>query len=403
MVSFAAPAMAAKKPVIPSQSEIDKANAAAHAKAVQIGQTEAALATANAQLQKLNDQVETLVEKYNGAMVKLSAAQQTADAARAALEVAEQNRAKAQREMDQFAAESYRGTSGLSELGALVMSGSPETLMQREAALGAVSRHRQGIINLMKQAVSAQDAAQKVADTALKDQQKASDDAGKAKDAAIAAMNSAQQQVVTIQRNQSDLNAQLAVLKGKAKSLADARAAGLAELAREQEAARKAAEEAAKRKSQQGSSPKELVTPGTGHSVSSAGQRAIAVDFARSKIGIWYRWAGAGEVGPTVTSSGIQNVEGYDCSGLTMRAYQAAGISLGHYTGLQWDEGMHVSRDQLQPGDLVFFATNTSDISTIHHVGIYIGNGQMIDAPETGRQIGIHNAFRPDYIGAVRP
>jgi cell wall-associated NlpC family hydrolase len=108
-------------------------------------------------------------------------------------------------------------------------------------------------------------------------------------------------------------------------------------------------------------------------------------------------------VGPTVTSSGTQNVVGYDCSGLTMRAYQAAGISLGHYTGLQWDEGMHVSRDQLQPGDLVFFATNTSDPSTIHHVGIYIGNGRMIDAPQTGEQIGNHNAFRPDYIGAVRP
>jgi cell wall-associated NlpC family hydrolase len=149
--------------------------------------------------------------------------------------------------------------------------------------------------------------------------------------------------------------------------------------------------------------PVDLVTPGTGHSVSTAAQRATAVAFAQSQVGIWYRWAGAGEVGPTVTSSGTQNVPGYDCSGLTMRAYQAAGISLGHYTGLQWDEGMHVSRDQLQPGDLVFFATNTSDPSTIHHVGIYIGNGRMIDAPQTGEQIGNHNAFRPDYIGAVRP
>jgi cell wall-associated NlpC family hydrolase len=211
-------------------------------------------------------------------------------------------------------------------------------------------------------------------------------------------------------------------LQGKAKNLAAARAKGLAEQAAAEAAARKAAEEAKRRAEllakQSGSgsggsnggsgggstgTPVDVVTPGTGHSISSASQRATAVAFAQSQIGIWYRWAGAGEVGPTVTSSGTQNVVGYDCSGLTMRAYQAAGISLGHYTGLQWDEGMHVSRDQLVPGDLVFFATDTSDPSTIHHVGIYIGNGQMIDAPQTGEQIGIHNAFRSDYIGAVQP
>ena len=85
-----------------------------------------------------------------------------------------------------------------------------------------------------------------------------------------------------------------------------------------------------------------------------------------------------------------------------MQAYAAVGISLAHYTGAQWDEGLHVSQAQLQPGDLVFFATNTNDPSTIHHVGIYIGNGQMVDAPATGEQVGIHNAFRPDYIGAVQ-
>ena len=409
IVGGAAPAWATKKPVIPSQAEVDKANAAAHAKAVQIGQTEAQLAAANAQLQKLNDQTELVIEKYNGAMAKLAAAQQTADAAQAALTVAKNNRAKAQLQMDQFAAESYRGTSSLDEIGALVTSGSAETALQRAAALGAVSRHQQGIINQMKSALATQQTAQQAASQALKNQQSAAADAAKAKDAAVAATNAQAQQVGQIQQTQSQLQAQLAVLKGKAKNLADARAQGLRELAAEQAAERKAAEEAAKKRAEQatqnggGGAPTELVKPGTGHSVSTPAQRATAVAFAQSKIGIWYRWAGAGEIGPTVTSSGIQNVEGYDCSGLTMMAYRAAGISLGHYTGLQWDEGMHVSRDQLQPGDLVFFATDTSDISTIHHVGSYIGNGQMIDAPETGRQIGIHNAFRPDYIGAVRP
>jgi cell wall-associated NlpC family hydrolase len=419
----AAPAFAAKKPVIPSQSEVDQANAAAHSKAAQIGETEAQLAAANAELATLNNNAEILVEKYNGAMAKLADAQKAARAAQVQLTLATQQRADAQIAMNQFAADSYRGSAGMSQLNTLLTSGSPETLLDREAALAAVSRHEQAIIDAMKQAEKAQRDAQQAADEAVADQQKASERAAKAKDAAVAAMNTQAQQVAQIKDTQAGLQAQLAVLKGKAKNLAAARAQGLAELAAQQEAERKAAAAAAAaakkrqeelaRQSGGGSSsgggsgttgtPVDLVTPGTGHSVSSAAQRATAVAFAQSQIGIWYRWAGAGEVGPTVTSSGTQNVVGYDCSGLTMRAYQAAGISLGHYTGLQWDEGMHVSRDQLQPGDLVFFATNTSDPSTIHHVGIYIGNGRMIDAPQTGEQIGNHNAFRPDYIGAVRP
>lgn len=417
VASGATPAFAAKKPVIPSQSQVDQANAAAHSKATQIGETEAQLAAANAELSRLNNNAEILVEKYNGAVAKLGAAQQAAQAAQAQLALATQQRSEAQIAMNQFAADSYRGSAGVSQLNALLTSGSPETFVDREAALAAVSRHERAIIEAMKRAETAQRQAQQAADQAVADQRKASDAAAQAKNAALAAMNSQAQQVSQIKDSQLQLQAQLAVLKGKAKSLAAARAQGLAELAAQQAAARKAAEEARKRQAQLAklasgtggsggaptAAPVDLVTPGTGHSVSTAAQRATAVAFAQSQIGVWYRWAGAGEVGPTVTSSGTQNVPGYDCSGLTMRAYQAAGISLGHYTGLQWDEGMHVSRDQLQPGDLVFFATNTSDPSTIHHVGIYIGDGRMIDAPQTGEQIGNHNAFRPDYIGAVRP
>jgi peptidoglycan DL-endopeptidase RipA len=57
----------------------------------------------------------------------------------------------------------------------------------------------------------------------------------------------------------------------------------------------------------------------------------------------------------------------------------------------------------LRPGDLVFFAHNPSNPSTIHHVGIYIGNGQMVEAPFTGARVRISPAFRPDYAGATRP
>jgi len=434
IVGSTGPAWAAKKPVIPSQSDVDKAKAAAQEKAVQIGDAKAQLAAASAQLTALNDKVESLVEAYNGAQVKLADAQQAAVAAQTALDAAQADRAKAQRRMNQFAADSYRASSTLGEINALVTSGSPEDFLNQQAFLAAISRHQDGIIATLKNAEAAQDSAQKTADAAVADQQKASDAAAKAKDDAVAAMNAQAAQVSQIKASQSQLQAQLLVLQGKAKDLADARAQGLAELAAEKAAAEKAAAEArakaaaaaavakahqdelareAAQKATSGSAgsndsggatgPTAVVAPGAGRSVSTAAQRATAIAFAQSKVGLWYRWAGAGEIAPTVTDSGTQNVEGYDCSGLTMRAYQAAGISLGHYTGLQWDEGMHVSRDQLVPGDLVFFATNLSDPATIHHVGIYIGNGKMIDAPQTGEQVGVHNAFRPDYIGAVQP
>jgi len=96
---------------------------------------------------------------------------------------------------------------------------------------------------------------------------------------------------------------------------------------------------------------------------SSAAQ--AVVDTALAQLGDPYVWAGAG---PSV----------FDCSGLTQFAYRAAGISLPHSSLMQSTMGVPVSRADLQPGDLVFF------YSPISHVGIYIGNGQMVHAPTTG-------------------
>jgi cell wall-associated NlpC family hydrolase len=437
--TVAAPASAAKKPVIPSQSQIDQANADAQAKAVQIGQTEAKLAAANADLQKLNDNVEALVEAYDGATAKVDAAENAAGQAQSALDAARKARADAQIQMSVFAADSYRGAGDLGKLSALMTSDSPTSFLSRASTLSALARHEQSVIAMMTTTETKQASAQAAADTALADQKAASVSAAKAKDAAIAAVNSQASDIAQITNSQQDLQAQLAVLRGTAKDLATARADGLRKQAEEAaaaaaaaRAAKAAAEKAAaaaakaallaaqKKADAARQHPTEgaagtgsgsgsgdggggaggIVPPG-GHSISTAAQRQAAIAFAQSQIGVWYRWAGAGEVGPTVTNAGVQNLPGYDCSGLTMRAYQSAGISLSHFTGAQWDDGVHVSRDQLQPGDLVFFATNTNDPSTIHHVGIYIGNGQMIDASTTGEQIGVRYAFRSDYIGAV--
>jgi cell wall-associated NlpC family hydrolase len=136
-------------------------------------------------------------------------------------------------------------------------------------------------------------------------------------------------------------------------------------------------------------------TPFTGSSGSTTGTvtsatAAAALHTAESQIGKPYQWGAAGP-------------DSYDCSGLVMWSYAQVGVSLDHWTGDQWNEGAHVSRAALRPGDLVFFARNVSDPATIHHVGMYVGGGEMVDAPYTGVDVRYDSAFRPDYIGAVRP
>jgi cell wall-associated NlpC family hydrolase len=92
---------------------------------------------------------------------------------------------------------------------------------------------------------------------------------------------------------------------------------------------------------------------------------------------------------------GAAGPDSYDCSGLVVWAFAQEGISLPHYTGSLWNSGMHVSRADLEPGDLVFF------FADISHVGIYIGNNLMVDAPSTGQVVQVQPVF-DGYVGAVR-
>lgn len=109
-----------------------------------------------------------------------------------------------------------------------------------------------------------------------------------------------------------------------------------------------------------------------------------AVDAALSQLGKPYRW-------------GAEGPDSYDCSGLTLWAWAHAGVSLPHNSGMQYNATPRVPRSDWQPGDLLFFG------SPIHHVSMYIGNGQMVEAPYTGSEVRVVNANRSDYVGAGRP
>ncbi|MFD9307322.1 NlpC/P60 family protein [Streptomyces sp. NPDC060048] len=117
----------------------------------------------------------------------------------------------------------------------------------------------------------------------------------------------------------------------------------------------------------------------------SDGSRAArAVAFAHGAIGKPYVW---GATGPG----------SFDCSGLTQAAWRAAGVSLPRTTYTQINTGQRISRDQLAPGDLVFF------YSGISHVGLYIGNGQMIHAPRPGSTVRLAPVDSMPWAGASRP
>ena len=106
--------------------------------------------------------------------------------------------------------------------------------------------------------------------------------------------------------------------------------------------------------------------------------------LAKTPLGVPYLWAGS------------DPEDGVDCSGRIMWAYAEAGKSLPHSSQLMANVTRHIAFTDLQPGDLLFYG------SPIHHVGMYVGNGQMIEAPHAGANVRIASIWRSDLVLAGR-
>ncbi len=119
-------------------------------------------------------------------------------------------------------------------------------------------------------------------------------------------------------------------------------------------------------------------------SVPASGRAGAAVSYAMSQVGDAYVYGAAGP-------------DAFDCSGLTMMAWGAAGVGLPHSSSAQMSSGPSVSSSDLQPGDLVFY------YSPVSHVGMYIGNGQIVHASNPSSPVSVAPVFSMPYSGAVRP
>ncbi|HWJ83389.1 MAG TPA: NlpC/P60 family protein [Nocardioides sp.] len=131
----------------------------------------------------------------------------------------------------------------------------------------------------------------------------------------------------------------------------------------------------------------EILSRGSGRlpsEVPASGRAAAAVQYAMAQVGDAYVWGAAGP-------------DAFDCSGLTMMAWAQAGVSLPHSSSAQYGTGAHVAESDLQPGDLVFY------YSPISHVGMYIGNGMVVDAANPGVGVRVTTLHSMPYVGAVRP
>ncbi|MDQ5873845.1 MAG: NlpC/P60 family protein [Actinomycetota bacterium] len=170
-----------------------------------------------------------------------------------------------------------------------------------------------------------------------------------------------------------EINAAIERAERRREAREAARAAAAAEAAR-------AAEAAAAEAATQSPEPDVSIAPAPAPS-----ERArVAVEAALDQVGEPYQWGAAGP-------------DSFDCSGLTMWSWAQAGVALPHNSGAQYAATTRVDQSEWEPGDLIFAG------SPIHHVGMYIGNGQMVEAPYTGATVRVVSAYRSDYAGAGRP
>jgi peptidoglycan DL-endopeptidase CwlO len=315
----------------------------------------------------LDHNAEVASESYNQAVEQVHDLEKRVDVFQATVQRQQARVTALQRNMGAFAAAQYRA-GNVDQTMQLLLSADPERFLREMSSLNAIStRQAESLTQL--QAEQAELAQDKLA---------------------------AAQQLAELERTRSELARRKGEVEGNLQQaqrlLNSLTAEDRARLAAEERASR---EEARSQADDLGDGGDDGGNGGGGddgddgddvltYNGPASGRARSAIAYAYAQLGDPYQW---GESGPS----------SFDCSGLTMAAWAQAGVSLPHNSGAQMGSGRRVSRSDLRPGDLVFF------YSPVSHVGLYVGGGKMIHAPNSRSHVKVAPVDQMPFTGAVRP
>jgi cell wall-associated NlpC family hydrolase len=323
-----------------------------------------------AQVQQLGVSLETAIAQYQYATYRLQGIQHDLRTSRHELRIAKRNLKTSQRIIAQRLVTLYNGGDQQSTLEVILGARSLDDMINRLDTEKSVTHQDSAVLSEVR-ASRAEIAAgvARLQHARAEQQQVVAQRAAKRRD--IESKLAEQRQLLSSIRNQ------IAQLQA-------------AERARQQQLEQEAEARLAQQRAQELQQQQNTIvgvtasTPGQSTVVAPPSRYGGVVGIAMQELGTPYVWGGAAP-------------GGFDCSGLVMWAYAQVGVSLPHSSYAQWNYGVPVSVDQLQPGDLVFF-------DGLGHVGLYIGGGQFIEAPHTGAFVQISNLAdrMGDYVGARR-
>lgn len=366
-----------------SQDDINRSKSAEASTSASIADLETQLSQLSADSDVAAVNAQAANEDYLEAKADLDTATAEADEAQKSADDAAAKTASARSELGAAVVQTYQeGGDALSALQPYLTSESLADLADADVALTRAGEKADAQVQSVEALQAVAETMQGIADQKQSEKQAAADTAASAKASADSAASAAASAVSSAQTKRQGLIAQLAAqrnttveletqyqeqLDAQRKAAEEAAAKAAAEKAAQEAAAQQAAAQAQAQAAAQQQAAAQPQAPAPSAPAASSGRGASAVAAAKTFLGVPYVWGG-------------ESYNGVDCSGLVMLSYRQVGVSLYHSSRVQYGQGAKVPLSQMQPGDLIFWSKNGTQPG-IYHVAMYVGDGQMIEAP----------------------